>query len=52
MAPFPLDGGRVGAIHARRPDGEATCDPSIYRDINTQVRERCDIVINNSTGCG
>jgi uncharacterized protein (DUF849 family) len=45
-------GASVAAIHARRPDGEATCDPAIYRDINTRIRERCDIVINNSTGGG
>ncbi|WP_085318254.1 BKACE family enzyme [Derxia lacustris] len=45
-------GASVVAIHARRPDGEATCNPAIYRDINRRIRERCDIVINNSTGGG
>lgn len=45
-------GASVAAIHARRPDDEATCNPDIYGEINRLVRERCDIVINNSTGGG
>jgi 3-keto-5-aminohexanoate cleavage enzyme len=45
-------GASVVAVHARRPDGEATCDPKVYSRINRLIRERCDIVINNSTGGG
>lgn len=45
-------GASVAAIHARRPDEQATCDPEIYAAINDAIRERCDIVINNSTGGG
>ncbi|MES2257125.1 MAG: 3-keto-5-aminohexanoate cleavage protein [Pseudomonadota bacterium] len=45
-------GASVVAVHARRPDDGATCDPAIYRDINERIRARCDIVINNSTGGG
>lgn len=45
-------GASIAAIHARRPDDEATCDPVIYRRINDLVRERTDIVVNNSTGGG
>lgn len=45
-------GASVVAIHARRPDDEATCNADIYRRINTLVREKCNIVINNSTGGG
>jgi 3-keto-5-aminohexanoate cleavage enzyme len=45
-------GASVAAIHARRADDEATCDPAIYRRINERVRQKCDIVINNSTGGG
>jgi uncharacterized protein (DUF849 family) len=45
-------GASVVAVHARRPDGEATCNPAIYRDINERIRAKCDIVINNSTGGG
>ncbi|MEM6832115.1 MAG: 3-keto-5-aminohexanoate cleavage protein [Pseudomonadota bacterium] len=45
-------GASVVAVHARRPDETATCDPDIYRDINARIRAGCDIVINNSTGGG
>jgi 3-keto-5-aminohexanoate cleavage enzyme len=45
-------GASVVALHARRPDDEATCDPEIYSRINELVRERCDIILNNSTGGG
>lgn len=45
-------GASVVAIHARRADGLATCDPAVYRDINQRIRSKCDIVINNSTGGG
>ncbi|WP_231611162.1 3-keto-5-aminohexanoate cleavage protein, partial [Rhodococcus sp. CX] len=45
-------GASVVAVHARRADGLATCDPDVYSEINTLIRERTDIVINNSTGGG
>lgn len=45
-------GASVVAVHARRKDDEATCDPRIYGEINSQIRARCDIIINNSTGGG
>jgi 3-keto-5-aminohexanoate cleavage enzyme len=45
-------GASMAALHARRPDDQATCDPAIYRRMNKLIRERCDIVINNSTGGG
>jgi uncharacterized protein (DUF849 family) len=45
-------GASVVAVHARRPDDEATCNPDIYRSINSLIRAKCDIVINNSTGGG
>ena len=46
------EGAAIVAIHARRPDDQATCNADIYRDINRRIRERCDIVLNNSTGGG
>ncbi|WP_330229583.1 3-keto-5-aminohexanoate cleavage protein [Nocardia sp. NBC_00508] len=45
-------GASIAALHARRQDDEATCDPAVYRETNTLIRARCDIVINNSTGGG
>lgn len=46
------EGAAIAALHARRLDDEATCSAEIYREINRRVRERCGIVINNSTGGG
>jgi 3-keto-5-aminohexanoate cleavage enzyme len=45
-------GASVVAVHARRPDDQATCDPAIYSEINGLIRAKCDIVLNNSTGGG
>ena len=45
-------GAAIAALHARRPDDQATCNADIYRRINALIRERCDIVLNNSTGGG
>ena len=46
-------GASVAALHARRAsDDEATCDPAVYTQMNTLIRQRCDIVLNNSTGGG
>ena len=46
------EGACIAALHARRPDDQATCNSSIYREINERIRARCNIVINNSTGGG
>ena len=45
-------GAAIAALHARRPDDQATCNADIYRRINGLIRARCDIIINNSTGGG
>lgn len=46
-------GASVVALHARRAsDDEATCDPEVYGLMNRLIREKCDIVLNNSTGGG
>jgi uncharacterized protein (DUF849 family) len=46
-------GASVAALHARRAsDEEATCDPAMYARMNALIREKCDIVLNNSTGGG
>ena len=47
------EGAAIAALHARRPDDQATCNADIYRRINGLIRGRgCDIVLNNSTGGG
>jgi uncharacterized protein (DUF849 family) len=45
-------GASIAALHARRPDDQATCNAGIYRQINSLIRSRCDVVLNNSTGGG
>jgi len=45
-------GAAIAALHARRPDDQATCNADIYRSINSKIRSRCDIILNNSTGGG
>lgn len=45
-------GASIVAVHARRPDDEATCNPAIYGRINELIRDKCNIIINNSTGGG
>ena len=45
-------GASVVAVHARREDDQATCDPAVYTRINRLIRDKCDIVLNNSTGGG
>lgn len=45
-------GAAIAALHARRPDDQATCNDTIYRDINQRIRDKTDIIINNSTGGG
>ena len=45
-------GASIVAVHARRPDDQATCNADIYRDINDRIRAKCDIIVNNSTGGG
>lgn len=46
-------GASVVALHARRAsDDGATCDPKVYGEMNRLIRDRCDIVLNNSTGGG
>ena len=45
-------GASLVAVHARRPDDEATCNPAIYTEINRLIRDKCNIILNNSTGGG
>lgn len=45
-------GASIAALHARRKDDLATCDPAIYAEMNRLIRAQSDIIINNSTGGG
>lgn len=43
-------GASVVHIHARDDDGSPTWDPAVFQRIKDEVRERCPIIINFSTG--
>lgn len=45
-------GAAVAHIHARGPDERPTADPSVYAEIAREIRARCDIVVQASTGVG
>ncbi len=37
-------------VHARLPDGTPTQDPAVYQQIITEVKKRCDVIVQVSTG--
>lgn len=43
-------GAAIVHLHGRNPDGSATQDQAMYRQIIAAVRERCDVIIQVSTG--
>jgi 3-keto-5-aminohexanoate cleavage enzyme len=45
-------GAAVAHIHARDRDEQPTADPEIYSKIASEIRSRCDIVVQASTGVG
>jgi 3-keto-5-aminohexanoate cleavage enzyme len=45
-------GAAVAHIHARDADERPTADPDVYAAIAEEIRSRCDIVVQASTGVG
>ncbi len=45
-----LEGASIAHIHARDEGGEPTADPAVFKEIIDRVRDRCDIIIQLSTG--
>jgi 3-keto-5-aminohexanoate cleavage enzyme len=43
-------GASIVHLHARRPDGTPTQDKAVYQEIIAEVRKRCDVIIQVSTG--
>ena len=43
-------GAAIVHVHARNPDGSSTQDREVYRRIIAAVRERCDVIVQVSTG--
>lgn len=46
------EGAAIVHIHARDSEGKSTSDPEIYRKIHKLIREKCDIIIQDTTGGG
>jgi uncharacterized protein (DUF849 family) len=45
-------GAAVAHVHARDEEGRPTADPAVYAQIAEEIRSRCDIVVQASTGVG
>jgi 3-keto-5-aminohexanoate cleavage enzyme len=45
-------GAAIIHLHARDGQGVMSDDPGIYRDIHRQIRERCDAILQDTTGGG
>jgi 3-keto-5-aminohexanoate cleavage enzyme len=45
-------GAAIVHIHGRDWQGEVTADPAIFREIHGLIREKCDIILQDSTGLG
>ncbi len=45
-------GAAVAHVHARDERGKPTADPTVYAAIAEEIRSRCDIVVQASTGVG
>lgn len=45
-------GAAIVHIHARDWEGNVTADPRIYEETHALIREKCDIILQDSTGLG
>lgn len=45
-------GAAIAHVHARDENGRPTADPSVYAAIADEIRSRCDVVVQASTGVG
>ncbi|MCB2190281.1 MAG: 3-keto-5-aminohexanoate cleavage protein [Deltaproteobacteria bacterium] len=45
-------GAAIVHIHARDPQGENTSELSVFEDIHSRIRDKCDLIIQDSTGGG
>lgn len=45
-------GAAIAHVHARDEEGLPTADPAVYAAIAREIRSRCDIVVQASTGVG
>lgn len=45
-------GAAIVHIHGRDWQGRITADPEVYRETHCRIREKCDIILQDSTGLG
>lgn len=43
-------GASIVHVHGRKPDGNPTQDKEVYRQIIAEVKQRCDVIVQVSTG--
>jgi 3-keto-5-aminohexanoate cleavage enzyme len=46
------EGAAICHIHARDPKGENTSDISVFNDIHQRIQDKCNLIIQDSTGGG
>jgi len=46
------EGAAIAHIHARDPEGKPSADSAVYKEIHRLIRERCDIILQDTTGGG
>ncbi len=46
------EGAAIVHIHARDPQGKTTGSAAVFRDIHQRIREKCPVIIQDSTGGG
>ncbi|BEQ15609.1 3-keto-5-aminohexanoate cleavage protein [Desulfoferula mesophila] len=46
------EGAAIVHIHARDPQGENTSEVAVFEDIHGRIRDKCDLIIQDSTGGG
>lgn len=46
------EGAAIVHIHARDKNGMVTGDPKVYEEIHRLIRDRCDVIIQDTTGGG
>lgn len=47
------EGASIVHVHARDPQGNATTDPEVFREVGRRIREKgCDIILQHSTSPG
>ena len=46
------EGAAIVHIHARNPDGSTTGSSGIFSDIHRRIREKCNLILQDSTGGG